>query len=412
MAKEENLCALIEDVLPMYVDGLASQKTRSMVKEHLQECESCRSKYQKMSQQFPVQEPSEEIAEMLQSAPEIDYLKKVKSWGRRKMLCLALGLVLVFAVCFVWQKYGRGTATDDYSASVTIDEEMVWIEGEVKDGKAYADYAVREKDGVSHLVVYEAEPSFWHSEKKFTITVPLEEAKKDELVVVEQRISASGQLLEAKTRNIYAKKHPYIGDASQNGALAEELGISEELGRFVSRMQTVTEPYSWLFLFKEEIEGTVDEVVLNERMRGYACVLFACIDNLEEIQWSYVLQNQSEPDDEPKKCGTDEKLEAFTPEEASTFLGEDVKTYGESEEKLQELLELVGVLPSDTTLSFSEEYPYRKVLTGKMSSNAACTSTFVVLTRNKYVTFEQVSWSILSSNSNDWLDDTIIVDIY
>ena len=412
MNKEENLCAIIEDVLPMYVDGLASQKTRNMVKEHLSECESCRSKYQKMSEQLPVQELSEEMEEMLQSVSEIDYLKKVKMRGRRRMLSLALGLVFVFIACLAWQKYGRGTATDDYSASVTIEEEMVKIEGEVKDGKAYADYAVREKDGVSRLVIYEAEPSFWHSGKKFAITIPLEEAKRDELVVSEQRISASGQLIEEKTRSVYANKHPYIGDASKNGALAAALGIGEEMGSFVNELQTDKEPYSWLFTFKKVLEGTTDELVFNETMRGFACVLFACIDNLGEVKWSYMLQDQSEPVDNPKKCGTDQKLETFTAKEASTFLEQDVRTYGESEEKLQELLKLAGVLPSDTTLSFSEEYPYRKVLTGKLGENAVGTATFVVLTKNKHVTFDQVSWSILSSNSNDWLDDTVIVDIY
>lgn len=411
MDKKENLCSLIEDVLPVYVDGLVSQETKRMVKEHLAECESCKSKYQKMSQQLPIQEPSEKAAEILQPVSEIDYLKKVKKRGRRRMLSLALGLMFLFAACLIWQRYGRGMATDDYSASVTIEDETVKIKGEVKDDKAYADFAVREKDGISHLVIYEAEPSFWNNKKKFSITIPLEQAKQEELVVSEQKISASGQLLEAKTRTIYANKHPYIGDASKNGALAGALGIGEELGNFSNQLQTDKEPYGWYFTFHKMLEGTTDELVFNEKMRGFACVLFACVDNLGEVSWNYVLQNQTEPTDKPKKCGTNEKQETLTTKEASKFLGQDVKSYGESEEKLQELLKLTGVLPGETTLSFSEEYPYRKVLTGTMS-NAARSSTFVVLTKNKDVTFEQVSWSILSSNSNDWLDDTIIVDMY
>lgn len=410
--KKGNLCALVEDILPMYLDGLVSQKTGNTVKKHLQECESCRLKYQKMSQQLPVEEPMQEALNMSQPVPEIDYLKKVKNRGRRRMLSLALGLVLLFTVCLLWQRYGHGTATEAYTASVAVEGDVVKIEGEVQDGKAYADYAIREKDGVSYLSIYEAEPSFWHDKKSFAISIPLEKAKQDELVVSGQRISASGQLIEAKTRSIYANRHPYIGDAPKNGALAEMLGIAEELGNFSNQLQTEKEPYGWYFTFHNIMEGTVDELVLNDKMKGYACVLFACVDNLEEVGWYYMMKNEPAPEGKEKKCGTNEKQETFTSEEASKFLGQDVKSYGESEEKLQELLKLTGILPgSETTLSFSEEYPYRKVLTGTMK-NAQSETTFVVLTRNKDVTFEQVSWSILSSNSNDWLEDTVIVDVY
>ena len=35
-------CHIIQDILPLYVDGIVSEDTKEMVEEHLRECESCR----------------------------------------------------------------------------------------------------------------------------------------------------------------------------------------------------------------------------------------------------------------------------------------------------------------------------------------------------------------------------------
>ena len=41
----ENLsCKMIEDILPLYVDGVCSEESRAAVEEHLAQCESCREK--------------------------------------------------------------------------------------------------------------------------------------------------------------------------------------------------------------------------------------------------------------------------------------------------------------------------------------------------------------------------------
>ncbi|MDO5520022.1 MAG: hypothetical protein Q4G58_05980 [bacterium] len=55
-------------------------------------------------------------------------------------------------------------------------------------------------------------------------------------------------------------------------------------------------------------------------------------------------------------------------------------------------------------------YKYKIKLTGTLP-NAECSSWYTVLTNNKNVTFEKVSWSMLSSQSSDWLDEkeTVIV---
>lgn len=50
-----------------------------------------------------------------------------------------------------------------------------------------------------------------------------------------------------------------------------------------------------------------------------------------------------------------------------------------------------------------KKYNFRVVLAGR-SPNAVKDTEYVVLTNNKDISFEEVNWSILSSNSNDDLE--------
>ena len=41
-------CEIIKDILPLYVDDVVSADTRTMVEEHLAECESCKKEAEAM----------------------------------------------------------------------------------------------------------------------------------------------------------------------------------------------------------------------------------------------------------------------------------------------------------------------------------------------------------------------------
>ncbi|MCR4647527.1 MAG: M23 family metallopeptidase, partial [Lachnospiraceae bacterium] len=55
-------------------------------------------------------------------------------------------------------------------------------------------------------------------------------------------------------------------------------------------------------------------------------------------------------------------------------------------------------------------YQYKKILTGR-DRNASCSGKYVVLTNDPDITYERVSLSLFSSNMDDWLTDTIIVEM-
>ena len=46
-------CCVIKDLLPLYIDGLCSDETAAIIKEHLDGCESCKNTYNTMKSEVP-----------------------------------------------------------------------------------------------------------------------------------------------------------------------------------------------------------------------------------------------------------------------------------------------------------------------------------------------------------------------
>ena len=43
-------CAIVEDLLPLYIDGALREETAQAVREHLSACPACRNEYEKLAQ--------------------------------------------------------------------------------------------------------------------------------------------------------------------------------------------------------------------------------------------------------------------------------------------------------------------------------------------------------------------------
>ena len=63
---KEIKCTVIQDLLPLYVDEVVSDDTKSLVNEHLLTCENCRNEYEQMKGTLYV--PIENKAHFVQSA--------------------------------------------------------------------------------------------------------------------------------------------------------------------------------------------------------------------------------------------------------------------------------------------------------------------------------------------------------
>ncbi|MBM7713396.1 virulence family protein [Bacillus thermophilus] len=97
---KEIKCTIIQDVLPLYVDGVVSEDTKEMVDEHLQHCETCQKEYDSMKRELYI--PAEN---------KVSLFKKIsKKWRKKKILisiasAVATAIVLfgVFAYVFYYE---------------------------------------------------------------------------------------------------------------------------------------------------------------------------------------------------------------------------------------------------------------------------------------------------------------------
>ena len=66
-------CNIIQDIMPLYIDSLCSEETSKEVKEHINECNSCKVIYTQMTADVPKQNISKEEIRL-----EKDPFKKIR----------------------------------------------------------------------------------------------------------------------------------------------------------------------------------------------------------------------------------------------------------------------------------------------------------------------------------------------
>ena len=89
-------CEIVRDLMPLAVDGTASERSRAMVDEHIAECEDCREMYGEMRQEVVAEPPVEEAGRLV---------RKLR-WRRltRVLLLVLLGIALSLVMArFAWQ---------------------------------------------------------------------------------------------------------------------------------------------------------------------------------------------------------------------------------------------------------------------------------------------------------------------
>ena len=85
-------CDIIQDLLPLYVEHLASEASGCMIREHMEECESCRSMLAEM--EMPVEGMD------VKEKEEIDFLKKIRK-RQKSLLRAAIGMALLLLAAVV-----------------------------------------------------------------------------------------------------------------------------------------------------------------------------------------------------------------------------------------------------------------------------------------------------------------------
>lgn len=311
-------CEVIQDLLPLYIDDLTQNVTGQLIEEHLKKCESCSRKYENMINKLGKEAIQEE-----DTIVEIDYLKKVRQKNQKKIIFSSFITIAILLLAAAIKLFVIGSPMTDYSKTITIMDQTAEIKGAFNDSfHVYSHYKIKNGE----IIVYGCLPSFGNQSGSFTINVDLSEG---DVSIGGDRLKADGKIITRKALELYKAKNPYIGDMSANNRVSNVLGISSDLGKYLNSLQTSKEPYGWTLEFQDEVlEGS--QVKFDSTMESYACVLLALVDNCNEVSWTYTCNNKT-------------FTRIFSTEDAGTKMGNNIKSYASSPEKVQELLQLLNI---------------------------------------------------------------------
>ena len=94
-------CKIIEDLLPLYEEGICSEETREAIEQHLNECERCKNLYKGM-QEIPMTQF--ERPKSVQDKAMKNGLKKIKKywWGS-----IFIAIMIVPLSILGWNQYNE-----------------------------------------------------------------------------------------------------------------------------------------------------------------------------------------------------------------------------------------------------------------------------------------------------------------
>lgn len=288
-------CAIVEDLLPAYVEGLTSAETNAAVEAHLASCPACAAKRAAMGAE---EGPSPE--ETAETAREVDYLKAVRRRSRRRVAAAILCTVLVLLLGFAAKIFVIGTPLNPGGVAVDTQEEGGALQvgiSSLASGNAFRGWTVENRDGVVSITARSVLVSPLFRDGGGTVEVPMEG-------VTEIWLGEAGQgriiwqddtEISPDAWALYQAQTPYVGDNSAVGRVLA--AVDTWYGPYIEytiSLQTDQEPYGLTIHFDDiTAHMSKDSVirVTDQRMYTLAPTLLALIGNLERVQWTCALSD-------------------------------------------------------------------------------------------------------------------------
>lgn len=288
-------CAVVEDLLPAYMEGLTSEETRQAVEAHLAACPACAAKRAAMGAE---EGPSPE--ESAETAREVDYLKAVRRRSRRRVAAAVLGTLLVLMAGFAAKVFVIGSPLDPAGAAVSGfvqgDGVLQISPSSTASGIAFWGWTVEDRDGVVSITARSVLVSPLFRDGTGTVEVPLEG-------VTEIWLGEAGEgrmiwqddtMILADAWALYQAQTPYVGNNSAVGRVlaAVDTWYGPPIVDYTISLQTSAEPYGLTIHFDDvtaHILGAGKSI--DDRMYAVAPALLALIGNLERVQWTCALSD-------------------------------------------------------------------------------------------------------------------------
>ena len=141
-------CDVIRDLLPLYVDEVLSNDSKTLVDEHIEQCESCRDELKKLSED----EVHSCAVNQIENKNIYDSLNKI-----RKRISFKIQLTILISVIFTaivavgaWDYY------DNYRIYMPYKEAKIkWVKDSMQTSEKYRDVnQVISTDGKSLIIVF------------------------------------------------------------------------------------------------------------------------------------------------------------------------------------------------------------------------------------------------------------------
>lgn len=339
-----NKCEIVQDLMPSYVDGLASESTAKIIEEHVRECDACRSMLESMRADngTPAQIPETD-------RKEIDFLRKSRKKGRR---AVALGIILALVAAAAIAGAKVYLIGSEYHGDIACDFDITGNKMTVGATAADSMHVIREIDfteeyGVVTGKVRAVIPGLYHSNGTFSGYDADDENASFNIVtcdwsgdftfdeeIKEVRIGdrvywAGGNQISRKASDVFMAGHEYVGDAPRNGAILDALEMTKDLGNLYSELETDDEPYIWRIILDDD-QAKYDPAYLERHLEGYGYVLLGSVGNLSEVEFRYT-------------SGGKTVVKKVTLDDAKEFFGQDIKTCRSDAGALSKLMEMTDI---------------------------------------------------------------------
>ena len=290
--KNDLTCGVVRDLLPSYVEGLTSQETNTAVERHLADCPDCTRLRADLAGETPP--PPEEVK-------EVDYLKKVKRRGRRRVVAAVAVTVLVLALGIAAKLFLIGSPAnwdtwENYNftarANVPNQLDISFYPDELPD-TAYCHWNVTNENGIVRVSARKVLPSVFHDTSEHWEHISLSGVR--EVWVANQLVWQGGVVISPQMDRVYQAKTPYVGNASAVGQVVSA-GRFDWLGDYTMELQTSAQPYRLTLNFSDPQSS---QAFHSQDLYQDMAAALAVIGNLDEIEcafqdedsqpWSYVL---------------------------------------------------------------------------------------------------------------------------